>query len=175
MKRWHTSDPWATRMSHLPASSPHPAFALQRRILTLLLCLVMRGDSLVSSLFSCPYLLSGNRGQDVGCVWVADGFVFQPIQPVHRCLIPAWHEMPVGVHGDLDATVPHLLFDVGQRLAVLDQEAGEGMPQVVHADIPQARFCQELAPDTHVKVCLVAGLALLVGEDPRRDFPPALA
>jgi hypothetical protein len=81
----------------------------------------------------------------------------------------------VGVDGDLDAVVSHLLFDVGQRFAVLDEEAGEGVAEVVNSYIPEPCLCQELTPDTVVEVCLVQRLALLIGEHPLGHLPPPVA
>ena len=45
--------------------------------------------------------------------------------------------MPIGVHRHLNRTVAHLLFDVGDRSAILDEEATEGVPQFVKADPPK--------------------------------------
>src|SRR5262245_42680408 len=50
-----------------------------------------------------------------GCVWVAGGCVFEPVALVHGLPITSWHELPVGVYGDLNAAVSKLFLDVGQR------------------------------------------------------------
>ena len=52
-------------------------------------------------------------------MWVADGCIFELVELVYCGLVPAWHEMPVGIDGNLDAVVSHLLFDIGQRFAIL--------------------------------------------------------
>ena len=39
------------------------------------------------------------------------------VKPVNSLLVAAWDEVAVNVHGDLNRVVPHLVFDVGQRLA----------------------------------------------------------
>ena len=44
------------------------------------------------------------------------------IQPIHRRPVPARHEMPVRADRDLDARVAHLLFHVGEALAVLNEQ-----------------------------------------------------
>src|SRR5712692_3705189 len=72
------------------------------------------------------------------CVWVADGCIFQSVQLIHCLPVAAWHQMPVGVYGDLDAMVPHLFFHVGQGFTVLDEQRGEGMPEVMNADMPES-------------------------------------
>ncbi len=78
---------------------------------------------------------------------VADGCLFEPIQPVYCLSIPAGYEVSVGVHRHLNRTVPHLLFYVGQGLAVLDQQGRKRMPQVMDPDMPHLRFPQEWLPD----------------------------
>src|SRR5712692_5066974 len=107
-----------------------------------------------------------------GCVWVADGCIFQPVQLIHRLPITAWHQMPVGIDGDPDTVVSQLVFHVGQGFPILDQQTGEGMPQVVNAQPPQPCLCQQLRPDPPPEVMVVHQLLLAVGKDPR-GLPPS--
>jgi hypothetical protein len=44
------------------------------------------------------------------------------IEPINRCAVRAGNQMAVGVHRDLNAAVPELLFHVDHRLALLQQE-----------------------------------------------------
>jgi len=48
--------------------------------------------------------------------------------------------MPVRIYGDLNARVSHLLFDVRQGSALLNEKAPERVLQIVEADPPQAGF-----------------------------------
>src|SRR5882724_3452542 len=83
--------------------------------------------------------------------------------------------MAVGIDGDLNTMVPHLFLDVGQGFAVLDEQAGEGVAQVVNSYIPQSRLCQELMPDAIVEIRLVEGPSFLIRKHPLRHFTPALS
>ncbi len=44
--------------------------------------------------------------------------------------------MAINVHGHHDGRVPALFLDVGQGLAILEQEAGEGVPESVMRRMP---------------------------------------
>lgn len=50
--------------------------------------------------------------------------------------------MSIRVDGELDAVVPQLVTDIGEAFALLNQEGGVRMPQVVDADTPYAGFGQ---------------------------------
>jgi hypothetical protein len=52
------------------------------------------------------------------------GFV---VEPIDGGAVPTRHEMSVGVDGDLDRRVAHLVFHVGEALAVVDEERREGV------------------------------------------------
>ena len=45
--------------------------------------------------------------------------------------------MPVRIHCDLNAAVAHLILDVRQRGATLNQEAPEGVAEIVEAEATQ--------------------------------------
>jgi len=49
----------------------------------------------------------------------------------------AGDQVPVGIHGDLDGMMPHLVLHVGEGFPVPDEPGREGMPQVVEADRPK--------------------------------------
>src|SRR5262245_61385051 len=89
---------------------------------------------------------SRNGVQVVGCVWVADGFVFESVQPIDCLPIPTGNKVAVSIDRDLNAAVSELLLDVGEGLTLLDKQRGEGMPQVVNADVAESGLCQELVP-----------------------------
>ena len=76
-----------------------------------------------------------------GCIWKIPN---RGVQPIHRCPVPPWHEVPVGVHGDPDGMMPHLLFHVDERLPLLNEQTGEGVAEVVNANPPESRFCEDL-------------------------------
>jgi hypothetical protein len=46
--------------------------------------------------------------------------------------------MPVGVHRDLDAVMAKLVLHIHQALPIGQEQAGEGMSEVVKADMPEA-------------------------------------
>ena len=46
-------------------------------------------------------------------------------------LVASWYQIPVDVDGDLYGVVPHLFFDVGERLALLNEQTRERMPNVL--------------------------------------------
>jgi hypothetical protein len=79
-----------------------------------------------------------------GCVGVAAGCV---IQPVHRRPICPWNQVTIDVDGDLDRGMPHLLFDVHQAFAILKQQRGEGMAQIMEPDPPESGLRQHLVED----------------------------
>ena len=63
--------------------------------------------------------------------------------------------MPVGVDCDLNRAVSHLLFYVGKGRSPLNQQASEGMAQVVESKSPEASVLygwQEVALDKVVWV-----------------------
>jgi len=51
--------------------------------------------------------------------------------------------MPINVYGDLDRPVPQLLLDVGQRLALLNQETGVRVSQIVESHLSDFRLFQQ--------------------------------
>lgn len=65
------------------------------------------------------------------------------IKSIHGLFIPAWNQMAVTIHCDLDRRVPHLFFDVDRTLAVLEQERGERMAQIMEAHPSQLGLRQE--------------------------------
>lgn len=54
--------------------------------------------------------------------------------------------MPVSIHRDLNATVPHLFLDVGQALLVLNQEARKGMAHILKTHMPESDLREDLGP-----------------------------
>jgi len=71
--------------------------------------------------------------------------------------------------------VAHLLFHIRQRFTLLNEQAGEGVAQVVHPYIPELRFCQELMPYPMMEIRLIAASTRLCGEDPYCQIRSALA
>jgi hypothetical protein len=61
------------------------------------------------------------------------------LEALARRVVGRRQKVPVAVEGDLDARVPELLRDQLRMLAVGDQEARERVPQVMEADLGQAR------------------------------------
>jgi hypothetical protein len=53
------------------------------------------------------------------------------IETMDSGLVASWYQMPVDVDGDLYGVVPHLFFDVGERLALLNEQTRERMPNVL--------------------------------------------
>jgi hypothetical protein len=56
-------------------------------------------------------------------------------QPIDRLPVCPGDQVSVGVHGDLDGVVPHLILHIGQGFPVCDEPGCEGVPQVVDADL----------------------------------------
>jgi hypothetical protein len=57
--------------------------------------------------------------------------------------IPIRKEMPIEIHGDLDGTMAHLVFHIHGTLAVLEQEGGERMAEIMEAYLPDAGTLQQ--------------------------------
>jgi len=55
-------------------------------------------------------------------------------QSIDRLTIRPGDQVPVGIHGDLDGVVPHLLLHVGKGFPVSDEPGCKRVPQVVEAD-----------------------------------------
>ena len=112
--------------------------------------------------------LPGTTG--AGCAGVADSGLKRPffnidIQTVDRLFVPPRNEMPIEIHGDLDGTMAHLFLHIHGTLAVLEQEGGERMAEIMEAHLPNAGALQQPEePKPHP--VLMEGLALTVTEDP---------
>lgn len=48
--------------------------------------------------------------------------------------------MPVNVYRHLNGVMSHLFLDVGQGLALLDEERSEGVAEVMQTDMPKSGF-----------------------------------
>jgi hypothetical protein len=72
----------------------------------------------------------------LGCVLLRGG---ESVQTIDEADVPSRNQMDVFVRCDLDGTVSHLIANVWQRSACLDQQTPESMPQVVEPDAPQPR------------------------------------
>jgi hypothetical protein len=57
-------------------------------------------------------------------------------EPIGDIAPAPWHEMPVDVHRDIDGGVPHERLDPLRVLAVGDQEAHEGVAEIMKPDLP---------------------------------------
>src|ERR1700687_674463 len=71
----------------------------------------------------------------LGCVLLHGG---ERVQTINEADVPSRNQMDVFVRCDLDGTVSHLIANVWQGSACLDQQTPEGIPQVVEPDAPQA-------------------------------------
>src|SRR5262249_41176831 len=69
------------------------------------------------------------------CGWVADGNV---VETVNGLAVRSGGQGPVHVNGGLDGGVTKLLLDVGRALALLEQEAGVSVAEVVKAHAPES-------------------------------------
>ncbi len=81
--------------------------------------------------------------------------------------------LPPG-HRDLDAVVSELLLYIGEGFAILDEQRGEGMPEIVETDVAQASSLERLTMHAMPQIIAVNHRARLAGEDPRRHFSPTL-
>ena len=57
------------------------------------------------------------------------------VQAIHGGAIRAWNEVAVGVDGDLNRRVPHLLVHAGDRLPLLQRQRRERVSKVVNSDL----------------------------------------
>jgi len=73
--------------------------------------------------------------------------------------------MPIDIHGDLDRTMAHLVFHIHGTFAVLEQQGGERMAEIMEADLTDASALQQPEEPKPYPV-LMEGLALTVAEDP---------
>jgi steroid delta-isomerase-like uncharacterized protein len=83
-------------------------------------------------------------------------FPIEAVDPVDVC---SGDEVTVGVDGDLDRAVAHLLLHVCERCAVLDEQAAERVSQIMESKSTQPRV-------------LKAGEKLVVNEVVRIDHRP---
>jgi len=60
------------------------------------------------------------------------------IQAVNPVDVRPWNEMPVGIDRDLNLAMPHLLLHVSERGAFLNQEAPEGVSEVMESETSEA-------------------------------------
>ncbi len=74
--------------------------------------------------------------------------IHRSVEPIHRLLIPAWDEMPVKVHRDLNRRMTHLFLDVDRAFALLKQKTGERMAKVMKANFTQASSLESPIKDT---------------------------
>jgi len=107
-----------------------------------------------------------------GCVWVADGCGFKPVEAVHRGFVPAWHEVPVDIHRNLDAVMSELLLYIDQGFAVMNEEGGEGVPQIMQADMAQACLGQQFVPHPIAEVSFIEQRAVRCDEHPGGNISP---
>jgi hypothetical protein len=88
----------------------------------------------ISPVSSSASSLVSNTERRAGCVWIADGRVFEPIEPIYSRLVSSRRQMPVCIHGDPNTMVTKLLFNVGQGFPVLNEETGVGMAEIMETD-----------------------------------------
>jgi hypothetical protein len=60
----------------------------------------------------------------LGCVWLRGG---ERVQAIDEADVPSRNQVDVFVRCDLDGTVSHLIANVWQGSACLDQQTSEGM------------------------------------------------
>ena len=60
--------------------------------------------------------------------------ITQNRQPIHGFTILTGHPVGVNVNGQLNAAVSQLFLDIRNGLAILNQQGGKGMSQIVEAD-----------------------------------------
>src|SRR5207253_11443692 len=70
--------------------------------------------------------------------------------------------------------VVHLFLHVCWRLAVLKEQAREGVPQVVEPHPPQLRLLEQLVEDSVAEIVAVERAAAFRAEDPVRHAAPAI-
>lgn len=59
------------------------------------------------------------------------------IESVDRLFIPAWDQMPITVHRDLDRGVPQLFLHVDRAFPLLKEQAGVAMSQIVEPHLTE--------------------------------------
>ena len=97
----------------------------------------------------CYMELAGFRDADL-YRWLRLGCRWLPLRAHPAYRPPPYcpgYQVSVGVHCHLDGAVAHLLFYVGQRFPVLDQERRESVPEIMDMDLPKARLLQQGRPD----------------------------
>jgi hypothetical protein len=96
----------------------------------------------------CGAIHQGKNGSANGSVglfpwplWARGGRIFpfpvRIVESIHRLAVGPRDEVTIGIHGDLDGMVAHLVLHIGQGLAVRDQPRGERVPKIVEADLPK--------------------------------------
>src|SRR5262245_12989188 len=98
-----------------------------------------------------------------GCVWVADCCVLGGIiELINGLPVTSRDKMSVGIDRDLDGMVPELLFHLGEGFALLNEQAREGMAQIVNTDAPQPTTGQHGIEDILPYCCLNQQFSFLV-------------
>ena len=92
------------------------------------------------------------------------------IESIHGLFIPAWNQMSITIHGDLDRRMPHLLFDVDRALAVLEQERSERMAEIMEAHPSQLGLRQQPIKHTISNVMWMKQASFFARKDPEGDF-----
>jgi hypothetical protein len=72
-----------------------------------------------------------------GCRKLRTCWIIQPIHPRHVC---SRNQMAIGVYGDLDGAVAHLILHVNERCAVLDEQTSERVTKIVEAKATEPRL-----------------------------------
>ena len=102
----------------------------------------------------------------------------------HRLLVAgasffatAWEEMPVGIEGNLDTGMAHLIANVGGGFTLSDQLAREEVSQVAKACARHAGFFCDRLPNLCVEFVRIYEAVAIAGKDEGavRLPPPQLA
>ena len=80
------------------------------------------------------------------------------VQPVYRVPVRPGDDVPVDIDGGLDGCMAELLFDIVERLALLEQQAGKSVSNIVDAERWQICFFYDPAEDPGPQVIRVGGL-----------------
>lgn len=57
------------------------------------------------------------------------------VEPIDRLPISHGNQVPVKINRDRDGGMPHLLLHIDRALALLEQQTGEGMTQIMEANL----------------------------------------
>jgi hypothetical protein len=88
------------------------------------------------------------------------------IELVHGLLVPAWNQMPIAVHRDLNRGVAELFLHVDWALSLLKEQRGEAVSEIMEAHPTEPGLLEQPVKEAVADVIRIEESAVFVTEDP---------